>query len=110
MTSDNRNSRTPIVASLLLFGVTAMIAVFLLLTALVVWLAYLMGSFVASLLVTGGFFTLLALAIYFLSVRTAMNHIRDQSDTVYQVAHAAKMGYEWVADRFGWLLNLIRGK
>ena len=57
MTSDNRNSRTPIVASLLLFGVTAMIAVFLLLTALVVWLAYLMGSFVASLLVTGGFFT-----------------------------------------------------
>lgn len=39
-----------------------------------------------------------------------MNHIRDQIDTVYQVAHAAKMGYEWVADRFGWLLNLIRGK
>lgn len=110
MASDNKNSRAPILAPILLFGVTAMIAVLLLLTALVVWLAYLMGSFVASLLVTGGFFTLLALTTYFLGVRTAINHIRDQIDTVYQVAHAAKLGYEWVAGRFEWLLNLIRGK
>ncbi len=68
MGMDNRKtSGGSFVAALVFFVMTASIAIFLLLTALVVWLSEVTGSFILS---------------------------------VYDVARAAKEGYEWLTDKF----------
>ena len=100
MGMDNRKtSGGSFVAALVFFVMTASIAIFLLLTALVVWLSEVTGSFILSSLV-GGFFAVLAAVIYLLAIREGVERIRDQVETVYDVARAAKEGYEWLTDKF----------
>ena len=99
MGMDNRKtSGGSFVAALVFFVMTASIAIFLLLTALVVWLSEVTGSFILSSLIVGGFFAVLAAVIYLLAIRE--ERIRDQVETVYDVARAAKEGYEWLTDKF----------
>ena len=100
MGMDNRKtSGGSFVAALVFFVMTASIAIFLLLTALVVWLSEVTGSFILSSLIVGGFFAVLAAVIYLLAIREGVERIRDQVETVY-VARAAKEGYEWLTDKF----------
>ena len=88
MGMDNRKtSGGSFVAALVFFVMTASIAIFLLLTALVVWLSEVTGSFILSSLIVGGFFAVLAAVIYLLAIREG-------------VARAAKEGYEWLTDKF----------
>ena len=97
MGMDNRKtSGGSFVAALVFFVMTASIAIFLLLTALVVWLSEVTGSFILSSLIVGGFFAV----IYLLAKREGVERIRDQVETVYDVARAAKEGYEWLTDKF----------
>ena len=101
MGMDNRKtSGGSFVAALVFFVMTASIAIFLLLTALVVWLSEVTGCFILSSLIVGGFFAVLAAVIYLLAIREGVEHIRDQVETVYDVARAAKEGYEWLTDKF----------
>lgn len=101
MGMDNRKtSGGHFVAALVFFVMTASIAIFLLLTALVIWLSVLTGSFIASSLIVAGFFAVIAVVIYLLSIREGVERIRDQVETVYDVAHAAKEGYAWLTDKF----------
>ena len=101
MGMDNRKtSGGSFVAALVFFVMTASIAIFLLLTALVVWLSEVSGSFILSSLIVGGFFAVLAAVIYLLAIREGVERIRDQVETVYDVARAAKEGYEWLTDKF----------
>lgn len=95
------------IASLVFFGLTALIAIYLLLTALVVWLADVTGSLIASTLIVGGFFAVIAAVIYLLSIREAVKHIREQIETVYEVAHAAKEAYQWLSNKFMLFLRLL---
>lgn len=70
MGMDNRKtSGGSFVAALVFFVMTASIAIFLLLTALVVWLSEVTGSFILSSLIVGGFFAVLAAVIYLLAIR-----------------------------------------
>ena len=99
MGMDNRKtSGGSFVAALVFFVMTASIAIFLLLTALVVWLSEVTGSFILSSLIVGGFFA--AAVISLLAIREGVERIRDQVETVYDVARAAKEGYEWLTDKF----------
>ena len=101
MGMDNRKtSGGSFVAALVFFVMTASIAIFLLLTALVVWLSEVTGSFILSSLIVGGFFAVLAAVIYLLAIREGVERIRDQVETVYDVARAAKEWYEWLTDKF----------
>ena len=75
---ENKPSGGRFIASLLFFAMTAAIAVLLLLTALVVWLSSVTGSFIVSALILGGLFALLAFVIYLLAIRDAVDHIRSQ--------------------------------
>ena len=102
MGTDNRKtSGGSFVAALVFFVMTASIAIFLLLTALVEWLSVVTGSFIL-----GGFFAVLAAVIYLLAIREGVERIRDQVETVYDVARAAKEGYEWLTDKFLLLMKL----
>ena len=111
---ENRtSSRRSFVSSFVWLTVTAAIAIVLLLTAVVVWLSQLTGSFIASALILGGFFGVVALLIYLLSVRDAIEQIRTEVETVYEVANAAKAGYEWLSEKIVLFLKLretMRGK
>lgn len=105
---DNQTSPGNIVSTMLFFGVTAAIAIILFIDAFVMWLASLTGSVALAALITGGFFAILAAVIYLLAVRTAMNHIRDRIETVYEVASRVKEGYDWLSDKFSFLSFLRR--
>ena len=103
---ENKPSGGRFIASLLFFAMTAAIAVLLLLTALVVWLSSVTGSFIVSALILGGLFALLAFVIYLLAIRDAVDHIRSQAETVYEVARAAQIGYEWLTEKVTLFLRL----
>ena len=110
---ENKPSGGRFIASLLFFAMTAAIAVLLLLTALVVWLSSVTGSFIVSALILGGLFALLAFVIYLLAIRDAVDHIRSQAETVYEVARAAQTGYEWLTEKVTLFLRMreeIRSK
>lgn len=92
-------------ASLLLFGITALVALLMGLTALLVWLSMLTGSFVLSAIILGVLFALIAGAIYRYAIREELQRLRAQVETVYEVAHAARTGYEWIVAKVVRLLH-----
>lgn len=94
------------VAAFLVFGTSAAIAILLLLAALAVWLSELTGSFIASALILGGFFAVVAMLIYLLVIREAVECIRLRAETVYEVARIARSGYEWITGKCAFLLQL----
>ena len=99
------------IASLLLFIVTAGIALFLLIVSAAIWLAVVLDSYIYSTLILGGFFAAVATAIYFLFMRKSLVRVREQVETIYEVARMAKSVYEWIAEKFHWvgaLWNLFR--
>ncbi|WP_273373061.1 hypothetical protein [Alistipes megaguti] len=95
----------------LLFGTLVGIALLLLLTALVVWLSQVTGSFIVATLILGGAFALLAAGLYLLTIREAVEQIRARAETVYEVARLARTGYEWLSEKISMLIgiyNLLR--
>ena len=92
--------------ALLLFGISLLIAVLLLLTALLVWLTQAVGSLIAATLIVGGFFALLAAVVYLTAIRETLDRLRAQAETVYEVARAARSGYEWVLGKVAMVLSL----
>ena len=75
---ENKPSGGRFLVALLAFALTAATGIVLLLTTLVVWLSALTGSLVTATLIVS---------------------IQDQVETVYDVAHAAKTGYEWLSGK-----------
>ena len=71
-----------------------------------VWLSELTGSFIASALILGGFFAVVAALIYLVSIREAVERIRARAETVYEVARIARSGYEWVTEKIALLVRL----
>lgn len=96
------------VVEFLLFGTMIGIAILLFLTALVVWLSSLTGSFIIATLILGGLFALLAMGFYLLSIREAVEQLRARAETVYEVARLARSGYEWVSDKVATLIGIYR--
>lgn len=104
--SDSTPSGGRYAASFVWFGLAAFFALALFIAAFVVWLWELTGSFLASTLIVGGFFAVLAAAVYFLSVRDAVRQIQDQVETVYNVARLVNTGYNWLLQRVALFLQL----
>ena len=79
--------RRHLITPIVVFGITALIAVVMLLWALVIWLAQLTGSMIWATLILGGVFALIALIVYLVSVRPAVQYISDQLDNIAEMAH-----------------------
>ena len=88
--------------ALVFFLVMALSAYVLLVTALVFWLAELLGSLAAVLL--GGFTLLIALLTYQLAVRDAIARLRERWEVVYEVMRTVHDGYRRVS---GFLHRLL---
>lgn len=79
--------------SIILYLTTAVITFVLMVVALVIWIADLLGSGSYAALVVGSFFLLVAIIIYVAHARKSIEYIRDRLDTIYDVAYAARRGY-----------------
>jgi uncharacterized membrane protein YbhN (UPF0104 family) len=81
---------------LLSFAAVIMEVVILLMTALVIWLTELIGSASLAALCLAGVFLLIAWMIYVVWTRPVVDYINEKLDTIYDVAFAARNGYEVV--------------
>lgn len=98
--SNNENeSRLHVVSAFVVFGISIGIAVIMLLAALVVWLARLLGAAELALIMVGAFFGLLALTLYMTVMRSVVAQVRDRVDTIYEVSRRTKEIYEWLLDK-----------
>lgn len=98
MSPTEHRSRS-VAGPLVFFALTAVIAAGMLLTALLLWLAEIVGSVALACIMVGGLFALVALILYFASVRRTAARFREHLDTVYEVSRLAKSGYEWILRR-----------
>ena len=91
--------------ALLLFCVTAMIAVVLLIVALLIAVSEWLGR-------SHGrrcwweCFVLAAAGIYFFAIKDPVRQIRARIETVYDVARLLKQGYDWVAAKLEFFVRL----
>lgn len=88
-----------IITPIVVFGIAVMIAVVMFLWALVTWIALLTGSMVWATLIVGGFFSLVAIIVYAVSVRPAVRYISDQLDNISEMAQIVKTGYNWAVEK-----------
>ena len=96
--------RRHLITPIVVFGITALIAVVMLLWALVIWLAQLTGSMIWATLILGGVFALIALIVYLDSVRPAVQYISDQLDNIAEMAQIVRSGYNWITDKLNSIL------
>lgn len=108
--SDIQKPGGSILTPLIFFVMTAAVAIFLFIGAFVMWLASLTGSIAVAALITAGFFTVLAIVIYMLSVHTTVAYIRDRLETIYEVASRINNGYNWLSEKFSFLSFLRKPK
>ena len=78
--------------ALVFFLVMALSAYVLLVTALVFWLAELLGSLPLAAVLLGGFTLLIALLTYQLAVRDAIARLRERWEVVYEVMRTVHDG------------------
>ncbi|WP_299098768.1 hypothetical protein [uncultured Alistipes sp.] len=109
MRTDDRDAlRTPdgsFLVALVAFVLIAATGLMLFLTAFVLWMYALTGSLIAGVLIAGGCCTLLAATIYGWLLRPHLCRMQEQIETVYEVARAARSGYEWVLGKVAALLG-----
>ena len=112
--SESQSSRGGLLLALVGFALMAAMGVVLLVATLVVWLSALLGSMVWATLAGSLLCFVVAALIYFLSLRTTLQRLQEQMQTVYQVAEAAKEAYAWVMERGATMLlraiELFQGK
>lgn len=107
---NSKTRHTHLVAGLTIFTLAGLTAWLLLLTTLVVWLAVVLHSLIASTAIVGGFFLLVAVVIYFTSIRAGIAHIRERFSTIYNVAHMVQTAYQWVSDKISLFFHHTSGK
>lgn len=92
--------------ALVLFCIAVLIAILLIITALLIVLTQAFGSMTAAALTIGVFFALVAIVIYAIAIRKPLEEIRAQAETVYEVARAARSGYDWLIGKVAVVLGL----
>ena len=82
-------------AALIIVALAAPAAALLLVVALVVWLAELMGSVIYPCLLLGLLLTLLTYIIYKVSLRDALREIDERWRVIYEATRLIREGIEW---------------
>lgn len=91
-------------ATLIIVVLAVSIAAHLLVVALVVWLAGLMGSVLYPCLILGVLFAAIATITYKLSLRHIIREIDERMRVTYDIAKILREGVEW---GMKWLLRKI---
>lgn len=90
-----RNEKHGISFGAIIFFILCLaVAVTLLIAAAVMWLAEILGSIALSCLIFGGAAIIIAMIVYFASVRRSAGTLQEYLDTVYETSSMVKSGYE----------------
>ncbi|MFI3289174.1 MAG: hypothetical protein SNH55_01420 [Rikenellaceae bacterium] len=92
----NNNRGQHIFGVAAIFISTTLIAVTMLLFALLLYLAELIGSLIGALLILGLVAAVVAIILYLGSLRPQISAIRDEISTIYEMAYVARCGYDWI--------------
>lgn len=65
-------------------------------SALVVWVADVVGSLLFATIIVGVIYLVVAIVVYFMSLHTTIERISRRLDTVYEVSAAIEVAYRQV--------------
>lgn len=91
---------------LLLFIISAIMALLLLSSALVIWLGELIESLSLSLIIIGVTYAILATTLYFTAIHSTLRQWQRRMDTVYDVSLTVELIYRQVA---GYVKKILGG-
>ena len=91
---------------LLLFIISAIMALLLLSSALVIWLGELVESLSLSLIIIGVTYAILATTLYFTAIHSTLRQWQRRMDTVYDVSLTVELIYRQVA---GYVKKILGG-
>ncbi|MBQ3204433.1 MAG: hypothetical protein IJB39_05580 [Alistipes sp.] len=97
MATDNHSPRS-LMTAIVTFLFSIITATILLVVVLLEWLTSLIGSDLVATLIVAAMFLLAAAIIYLLSAHKAITQIKARWDEIYDVAYAARKGFERVRD------------
>lgn len=102
---DRNSASNHLGSGVLLFLLTASMALLLLVCALTVFLSQLIGSLIGAMLLLGALFGVVAGTVYYFSLHDTFRQLQSRLETIYEVARAAQWGYEQV---IVWLQRWLR--
>ena len=91
---------------LLLFIISAIMALLLLSSALVIWLGEVIGSLSLSLIIVGVIYAIIATTLYFVAIHTTLRQWQRRMDTIYDVSLTVELIYRQVA---GYVKKILGG-
>lgn len=91
---------------LLLFIISAIMALLLLSSALVIVLGEVVGSLSLSLVIVGAIYVIIATTLYFTAIHSTLRQWQRRMDTVYDVSLTVELIYRQVA---GYIKKILGG-
>ncbi|MBO7285169.1 MAG: hypothetical protein UHS52_03555 [Alistipes sp.] len=91
---------------LLIFIISAIMALLLLSSALVIWLGEVIGSLSLSLIIVGATYAIIATTLYFVAIHTTLRQWQRRMDTIYDVSLTVELIYRQVA---GYVKKILGG-
>jgi hypothetical protein len=91
---------------LLLFLISAIMALLLLSSALVIVLGEVVGSLSLSLVIVGAIYVIIATTLYFTAIHSTLRQWQRRMDTVYDVSLTVELIYRQVA---GYIKKILGG-
>ena len=91
----------PLFMPLAITIVSALLAALLFISALVAWLAEIFGSCKEPCLLVGIFLALMAVVVYFVSLKSYFRQIGEELRVIYSVSRAVRDGIDWVTAFLG---------
>lgn len=98
MTSQDKKSQS-VAVPVVLFVLSILPAIVLLITAFTIWLATLFDSAILACIVVGCAFLLIATALYFVSLRSAVKRVQDRLETIYETSRVVQSGLDWINEK-----------
>ncbi|MFI3306128.1 MAG: hypothetical protein R3Y68_06415 [Rikenellaceae bacterium] len=86
-----------LLGNLTIFVTLLLLSSTLLLIAIILWLAHLLGSLIGAMLIVGGATGVVAIILYCSKVRPEMKQLREEMSTIYEVASIVRSAYRWMA-------------
>lgn len=94
---NNIESNDHLLGSITILLILMLIGSTMLIIALLLWLAEVLGSLMGALLTIGAVCAFISLMLYFGSVRAQIKAIRVEIRSLYEIAKFARSSYHWVA-------------
>ena len=91
----------PLFMPLAITIVSALLAALLFISALVAWLAEIFGSFKEPCLLVGIFLALMAVVVYFVSLKSYFRQIREELRVIYSVSRVVRDWIDWATAFLG---------